>query len=420
MISKRSIWRWVASSCVVVVSLLFGAPLRAQTADLAEMPKPAAVVAWAKGTDALDTAARRAGAFHILREIIKDLAGPRTFSGAWTARETELLLSYQTAQSAAAAEGLAILKSQGAPPQGFNAAGPSWTRLKMKYETSAALENEVLETFFSATFRESYLDQKKSQNSRVAQSSQGASSGSPERGDVFDRLKRAVPDTAYAPTEIWLNLPQNPSLLLASWLLLLLYPLLGWKNSRRVKFSVTTGTVLGSQVSESTHTHTTAGTRDAAGVYTPGTTTTSKSRSEAFAMQNDHGRYTVVVDEVIFHAGASQVMSAVYSNNGALCHLHNHSSRRWQDLQRGYSRARVSSFASASLLTMLLCLVVALLLFVTGHWSETSAIPLGASFITFGFGFWFCGGFLMRFYHLVGDRRLRAVARGLPLQAKTL
>jgi len=416
MIPNRATWRRVSSSYLVLVLFLFCGRIEAQTANLAEMPKPAAVSSWLKGSDALDVAARRSGAFHILREIIKDLAGPRLFSGAWTPQESELLLAYQSAQSAAATEGLALIKSRGAPAAGFDSPGPTWTRLKMKYENDAALEEDILEAFFSPAFRQAYADQQKSLASSGARQRERSGDGSPPSGDLFDRLKRAAPDASYAPAQVWSTLPENPLLLLASGLMLLAYPVVGWITSRRVRFWIQRGTVINSRVTETETTHTTAGTRDASGFQTPGTTTTTKSRSEEFYLQNAREKFSVVVRQVVFPARPQELMSAVYGS-GALCHLYNHSTGRWQDLQRGYSSARVSSFVTASWLSMLLCAAVAALTFLLGHWTEASALPLVASFITFGFGFWFCGGFLMRFYHIVGDRRLRAAARQLPLSA---
>ena len=46
----------------------------------------------------------------------------------------------------------------------------------------------------------------------------------------------------------------------------------------------------------------------------------------------------------------------------------------------------------------------------------TTAIPLAASFVTFGFVYLITGGIVLRLYHAVGDARRFAQAQRLQLQ----
>ncbi len=356
------------------------------------MPAPDAVVREIKGSDALDTAARRAAAFHVLREIVKETAGPRMYSESYTPLEQRLLFAYTEAQTAAVSAGLALLQG---PATGFDSPRETWARLSTQYEVNDALKAEVFEKLLPAGFQASHQ--------ALVRSYWEQSASTASRAEL-----RPVDWTLGRSFERIRHHPLGALLLLVVALMLVSYPVLALVKSFRVSLAALTGVARAPQAVQS----------DQAPIsvrYYTGSTDTpdrahgSSFHGEDFLLEGAGGEKRVSVADAFVPVSDGHKVTVVWAN-GWPCYVQNHSTGERCDLYSGIRRARGHTVPVALLWTLLLCAIflVSGLLLKGGAWD---AVLAG----TAAFGLMLCvaGGILMRLVHAFGDHRVLARARGL-------
>lgn len=125
----------------------------AEPAYLAEMPKPEAVIAKTKGSDARDTQARRAATFGRLITIMREMEGRREFHGQ-TPGEKRLMKAYGAAASRIQNDVIASL-----PPSertGSNSLRAKWFESSWHYEFDDGFQRQIMSTYFSPEFAKTY------------------------------------------------------------------------------------------------------------------------------------------------------------------------------------------------------------------------------------------------------------------------
>ena len=100
---------------------------------LREMPATARVMAEMRGADAMDTAARRMGAFWQLMQVVQELAGQRLYRNQLTPDEGRLLGLYRLGYSTAEQPYAHIPRSPSHPDK------EKWFRMHSFYETDPGL-----------------------------------------------------------------------------------------------------------------------------------------------------------------------------------------------------------------------------------------------------------------------------------------
>lgn len=126
---------------------------------LSEMPAVERVNAEIKGSDAMDTAARKAGAFFQLRQIIYDLAlSQRRDRNEVTPDEKRLADGYYVAAYYA---GQPIEKSLSEQDK------PKWVKLQGRYSIDPAFREQLFKQLFSASFRTAYFKATGEMDARV-------------------------------------------------------------------------------------------------------------------------------------------------------------------------------------------------------------------------------------------------------------
>lgn len=136
-------WLTVGALCLgFSTPISAGAP--ADTSYLKEMPPPARVLAEIRGKDAIDTDARQWGALRQLMTMMSLLSNGRDVANKMTPQETELRLAYRNAL-------------------------PRFNARSSAYEYDDALHQEMLDRFFSPTWRARYAESKARQNERQAE-----------------------------------------------------------------------------------------------------------------------------------------------------------------------------------------------------------------------------------------------------------
>lgn len=117
---------------------------------LREMPSMERVTAEIKGADAMDTAARRMGAFWQLMQIIQELAGQRLYRNQLTPDEGRLLGQYRLGYSTAEQPYAHIPRSPSHPDK------EKWFKAHTFYENDPGFRDELLDKFFTEEFRAAY------------------------------------------------------------------------------------------------------------------------------------------------------------------------------------------------------------------------------------------------------------------------
>jgi hypothetical protein len=132
------------------------AAVAADTPWLLEMPQPAKVLAEIRGKDELDTAARQAGAFVQLRNMIGTLAGPRLFRNQRNDEEKRLMQMYAEAEGKVS--GPVITRFNPAETQrlGMNSPRAKWFDAYTGYSLDKGFTDELLKRFFTSAFSTFY------------------------------------------------------------------------------------------------------------------------------------------------------------------------------------------------------------------------------------------------------------------------
>ena len=130
-----------------------GAAIRSQAANppyLSQMPSMEGVATEIKGADAMDTAARRMGAFWQLMQIIQELAGQRLYRNQLTPDEGRLIGQYRLGYSTAEQPYAHIPRSPSHPDK------EKWFKAHTFYENDPGFRDELLNKFFTEEFRAAY------------------------------------------------------------------------------------------------------------------------------------------------------------------------------------------------------------------------------------------------------------------------
>ena len=139
---------------LTLVVLLQTVATQAQTTNLPylrEMPSIERVMAEIKGADAMDTAARRMGAFWQLQEIIKTLSGLRWTRNQLTPDEGRLVGQYRLGYSNAEQPYSYIAKTPSHPDKA------KWFNAHTFYEADEGFRDEIIERFLSPALREQFF-----------------------------------------------------------------------------------------------------------------------------------------------------------------------------------------------------------------------------------------------------------------------
>ena len=138
-------------SAVLVAMALAAQPRALNPAYLAEMPPVLRVLREITGADPVDKAARQAGAFQQLHDIIEELSAPRAALGQFTPDENRILGEYRTAR-------VAVMQS----------VEERHIPMLRRYDEDPALRDELLNRFFSPGLRSRSLSVSREMQRRIA------------------------------------------------------------------------------------------------------------------------------------------------------------------------------------------------------------------------------------------------------------
>jgi hypothetical protein len=384
-------------ACVALLLVPSGARADSER-HLEVMPVPDTVLREIKGSDPLQSAARQAAAFHILREIVKETAGPRMYSESYTPLEQKLLFAYTESQTAAVSAGLELLEDRGGPTSGFDSPRETWARLSNQYEVDETLKAEVMEKLLPPGFQGRHQAMLRGYWSTSASVAPRAGDGLLDGaiwGGSFERVK---------------NHPLGALLVVALTGMLASYPALALIKSWRVKLAALTGVARAPQAVQTDQAPISvryySGSPDR-----PEATHVSSFNGEEFLLEGASGEDRVSLADASVPVSDGHRVTVVWAN-GWPCYIQNHSTGERCDLHSGIRRARGHTVPVALLWTLLMCAVFFLSGFVLkgsfGAWDAVLAV-------TGAFGLMLCvsGGILMRVVHAFGDRRVLVRARGL-------
>jgi hypothetical protein len=145
---------WMA---VLLLTLVGAAPLVAQRMPpgyLKEMPDPARVLSSFDGDDSLDKTARQFGALSQLEKMVQDLSEGRFSKNQLTAEERRIWDGYNAALSRIETPHFEEAETR---RLGLNSPLVKWSGLRGHYALDAAFRNELLDRFFSPTWKSSFL-----------------------------------------------------------------------------------------------------------------------------------------------------------------------------------------------------------------------------------------------------------------------
>lgn len=140
----------------------------AHTPWLEEMPSVERVRAEIRGKDEQDTAARQAGAFYQLREMLGLLAGDRRFRNQLSEEERRLMRIYAEADGAARAPIMERFDDAETRKLGMNSLRAKFVGAYTGYQFDKGLTDELLKRFFSPDFGRIYRQAKAESDARTA------------------------------------------------------------------------------------------------------------------------------------------------------------------------------------------------------------------------------------------------------------
>jgi len=143
-------------------------PVTAHTPWLEEMPAVDKVSAAIRGKDELDTAARQAGAFYQLREMIALLAGDRRYRNQLKDEEKRLMRVYAEADGAARAPVMARFDDAETQRLGMNSPRAKFVGAYTGYQFDKGLTDELIKRFFSPDFARIHQQAKTESDARTA------------------------------------------------------------------------------------------------------------------------------------------------------------------------------------------------------------------------------------------------------------
>ena len=377
---------------------------------LALMPTTDTVRAKVTGTDPLDTAARVHGAFEILRDVVKDLAGARVVSNQLTPAELALLVEYQKGQALATQQGKALIAKAGAPAAGPESVSPKWSRLSRHYQYEPQHRQFVLGTLLPPSVQAQF--RQASQKAAESQKPAGSTATEDSTESLIGHAREVV-----------MTLVNEPLLAAALGVLLLLaasYPLLAMVLSWRVSLAAVSGNVTRQTRWFETETHTTGGNYSAVTGQTSSThTTVTQVRLERYWVNTGAGEGWFTLRDSPLQIKDGQRVSAVNASRGSnaksgwTCHVRNHDTGESLDALDGCRRARVGSVRASMFWTLFLGLPGLVGFSVLGglRGDLTSAL-LGYLVVWFVFS-WVGALPIGLFHHLIGDRRIMSRARSL-------
>lgn len=140
----------------------------AHTPWLEEMPAVDKVRAEIRGKDDQDTAARQAGAFYQLREMLGLLAGDRRFRNQLSEEERRLMRMYAEADGATRAPIMERFDDAETKRLGLNSPRAKFVGAYTGYQFDKGLTDELLKRFFSPDFGRIYRQAKAESDARTA------------------------------------------------------------------------------------------------------------------------------------------------------------------------------------------------------------------------------------------------------------
>jgi hypothetical protein len=161
--------KWHATIIATAMVALCALPADGQTTvSRGDMPSASQVEAAVTGTDPMDTAARRMGAFWQLQGVVKTVAGVRQYRNQLTAEERRLIGEYSAGYQRAAQPYAHIQNSPSHPDK------PRWYQMHAGYEVDEGLRNALLDGLCSPALRAAYRRAKGEQDARSLARSQEA------------------------------------------------------------------------------------------------------------------------------------------------------------------------------------------------------------------------------------------------------